>query len=327
MKQRLLSISVLGVVTLACIAFYFGGDYTAYNLAYIFSFVFLFFYALFSASTILEKIVQVIVYALVMVVQILFNTLVFRSLFEDSGVIGCLCRLLGILLIFIPIAVKQIFFYRHNGFPFCVLGEYPAMTYSELLSNKNEIASKIEKLKSTGQVLSKEHLQEILHDLPRHSSFTYINDGSLTTEYVQKAAESLNDGFIYLVITQTKSASSEVIGLFTNKRFNHISLSFDRDLQTIISYNGGEKIKPPGLNPELLERLAEKTGASIMLYQLCIRDSIYTMLEIAGLNYFEQKAAYVRPTDFIELDYYRKLQFVNRIALDNGEYAHGEENS
>lgn len=107
-----------------------------------------------------------------MVVQILFNTLVLRSLFEDNGIIGCLCRLLGILFIFIPIIIKQIFFYRRNGFPFCVLGEYPALTYSELLSNKNEIASKIEKLKSTGQVLSKAHLQEILHDLPRHSSFS-----------------------------------------------------------------------------------------------------------------------------------------------------------
>jgi len=52
----------------------------------------------------------------------------------------------------------------------------------------------------------------------------------------------------------------------------------------------------------------------------------YTMLEIAGLNYFEQKAAHVRPTDFIELDYYRKLQFVDRIVLDNGDNAYGEEN-
>lgn len=366
MKQRLFSILILGVAALAGIALYFGGGYTAYNLAYIFLFVFLFFYALFSASTVLEKIVQIIVYALVMVVQILFNTLVFRSLFEDSGIIGYLCRLLGILFIFIPIMIKQIFFYKRNGFPFCVLGEYPALTYSELLINKNEIASKIEKLKSARQVLSKEGLQEILHDLPRHNSFTYINDGSLTAEYFQRAAESLNDGFVYLIITQTKSASSEVIGLFTNKQFNHVSLSFDRELQTIISYNGGEKIKPPGLNPELLERLTEKAGASIMLYQLpatyqqkkAMLDKIqeinsegsaynliglifkfsqkpnimfcsqftYTMLKIAGLNYFEQKAAYVRPTDFIELDYYRKLQFVDRIVLDNGEYAYGEEN-
>lgn len=367
MKKQLFTILTLGVVALCCIVFYVGGDYTAYNLAYIFSFVFLFFYALFSTSTILEKIAQIIIYALILAVQILFNTLVFRSLFDDGHIIGGLCRLLGILFIFVPIVIKQVFFYRRNGFPFCTLGEYPALTYSELLSNKNEIASKIRKLKSTGQVLSIENLQEILHELPRHNSFTYINDGTLTTEYFQKAEESLNDGFIYLVITQTKSASSEVIGLFTNRQFNHISLSFDRELQTIISYNGGEKIMPPGLNPELLEHLTEKAGASIMLYQLpatyqqkkIMLDKIqelnnegsaynliglifkfsqkpnimfcsqfvYTMLETAGLNYFEQKATHVRPTDFIELDYYRKLQFVDRIILDNGENAHEEEKS
>lgn len=67
MKQRLFPILILGVVILACIAFYFGGGYTAYNLAYIFSFVFLLFYAILSASTILEKIAQIIIYALVMV--------------------------------------------------------------------------------------------------------------------------------------------------------------------------------------------------------------------------------------------------------------------
>lgn len=36
MKQRLFPILILGVVILACIAFYFGGGYTEYNLAYIF---------------------------------------------------------------------------------------------------------------------------------------------------------------------------------------------------------------------------------------------------------------------------------------------------
>ena len=116
--------------------------------------MFLLFYAIFSASTILEKIAQIIIYALVMVVQILFNTFILRNLFEDNGIIGCLCRLLGILFIFIPIIINRYSFYRRNGFPFCILGEYPALTYSELLSNKNEIASKIEKLKSTGQVLA-----------------------------------------------------------------------------------------------------------------------------------------------------------------------------
>lgn len=103
MKQRLFPILILGVVILACIAFYFGGGYTEYNLAYIFSFVFLLFYALFSASTILEKIVQIIIYALVMVVQILFNTLVLRSLFEDQRYNW----------LFMPITWNTVYLYSH----------------------------------------------------------------------------------------------------------------------------------------------------------------------------------------------------------------------
>lgn len=366
MKRRGLSILLWGSVLLACATLYFSSNYVNFILAYIFSFVFLFFYAIFSASRIIEKIVQVIIYALIMVVQILFVTLVFCPLFENSDVIGSVSKLLSIVLIFVPFMVRQIFFYKCSGYPFPSFSPYTDLSYSDLLYNRDEIGVKIAKLKNAGEVLSKERLQEIIHDLPRHNSFAYINSESLTDKYFQKATESLNDGFIYLVITQTKSAASELIGLFTNKQFNHVSLSFDKELQTIISYNGGEKIEPPGLNPELLERLAEKAGASILLYRLpatyqqkkamlgkvqninnegsaynliglvfkfsrqpnimFCSQFVYAMLEFVGLNYFEQKAVQVKPTDFIELDYYRKLQFVDRIVLDNGEYAYGEEN-
>ena len=41
---------------------------------------------------------------------------------------------------------------------------------------------------------------------------------------------------------------------------------------------------------------------------------VYTMLELAGLNYFEKDAARVIPADFIELDYYRNLEFVSIIS-------------
>lgn len=42
---------------------------------------------------------------------------------------------------------------------------------------------------------------------------------------------------------------------------------------------------------------------------------VYTMLQIADLNYFDKRAAQVAPSDFIELDYGRKLEFVRRIEL------------
>lgn len=358
MKQKLFSILTLGIILLACTALFFSCNYVVFILAYVFSFVFLLCYAVFSSSTILEKIVQAIVYALIMVSQILFDTLVIRTLLKEINTICSLGKLLGILLIFIPFIVKQLFFVKqHSGSPFTALGECSALTYSQLLHDKNEILYRINKVTAAGRKLSKENLQEIMHDLPRHSSFSYINAGSLTDNYFECAAETLHDGYIYLVITKSNSASSEIIGLFTNRQYNHVSLSFDKELRTIISYNGGERIAPPGLNPEIFEQLTHRAGASIILYRLPatyqqkqimldkIREInvegsaynllglvfkispqpnimfcsqfVYTMLELAGLNYFEKDAAHVTPTDFIELDYYRNLDFVCKIDLSN----------
>lgn len=228
----------------------------------------------------------------------------------------------------------------------------------------NTIASKIEKIKKAGKVLSKDCLEEIIRDLPRHNSFSYVNNSSLTDEYFQKAESTLNNGYIYLVITKTKSASSEVIGLFTNKQYNHVSISFDKGLHTAISYNGGSKITPPGLNPDLLERLTQNNGSTVIVYRLpatceqkCIiidkvrqintegsaynllglvtkrsyqpnimfcSQFVYTMLKTAYLNYFDMRAASVKPTDFVELDYYRKLEFAYEMNFNEASSSREE---
>lgn len=44
---------------------------------------------------------------------------------------------------------------------------------------------------------------------------------------------------------------------------------------------------------------------------------VYSILEFAGLNYFDQSPTNVRPSHFIELDYYRKLEFVYEISLND----------
>ncbi len=365
MKRNFFSILTFVIILLACTALFFCGNYVVFILAYVFSFVFLLCYAVFSASTILEKIAQVIVYALIMVSQILFDVFVVRTMLKESDTVCSLGKLLGILLIFIPFFMKQILFFKqHSGSPFTVLGECSALSYSQFLHDKEEILYRMDKLTTAGRKLSKSNIQEIIHDLPRHSSFAYINNGTLTENYFKEATDALHDGYIYLVITKSKSASSEVIGLFTNKQYNHVSLSFDRELHTIISYNGGEKIAPPGLNPEVIEQLTKREGASIIVYRLLatyeqkqamldkIREInnegsaynllglvlkvtpqpnimfcsqfVYTILELAGLNYFEKDAAHVTPTDFIELDYYRNLDFVCRIDLNKPDLSNGE---
>lgn len=341
---------LLGGVTL-----YMCKNYTVYNLVYIFCFVFIAFYGIFTPSTILSKIVQVIIYALIMAAQIVFNTLVIRTTVYDTPY--NLCRILGVCAATIPFIVRANFFHQDiKKYELPSSEEHNTITYEELICNKNEIFRKMEKIKKAGCVLSQIDMTEILYQLPRHSSFHYVNNGTLTDGYFQSAYETVNDGYVYLVVTKSKSLSSDVIGLFTDKEYNHVSLSFDEQLKTIISYNGGRRAIPPGLNAELIENLAARNGSAILVYRLSATEEqkklmiqkvekindegsaynllglvfkgsgkpnimfcsqfVYTMLKLADLNYFHKRAAQVTPSDFIELDYGRKLEFVRRISLD-----------
>jgi hypothetical protein len=355
MKQRTLLFILLTIIILACAALFMGGSYASYNLVYIFCFIFLLFFAVFSTSTIWQKAVKVVLYPLIMTAQILFNTYLIRP-FEESQFLYYLCHLLGLLIVFIPFLVERCFIFHSIDKPAVPKeGNQSVLSYSLLLQDRDAIISDIERFKKAGDILSKVRLDTIIQNLPRHSSFSYVNNGTLTDEYFQKAYSTLEDGYLYLIITKTKTAPSEVIGLFTNKQYNHVSISFDPELHTAISYNGGEKILPPGLNPELLERLTHNNGSAVMVYKLpaasnqkkIIIDEIqkintegsaynllglvlkfsyrpnimfcsqfvYTMLKLADLNYFENYAAYVKPSDFVELDYHRKLLFEYEITL------------
>lgn len=367
MKKNIFPVGLLILIAfLMSVVLFLNGNYVVYILSYVFCFTFLFCHAVFSASTIGEKIAQIIVYALILASQILFAVLVVEPSKNQE-----LCRLMGVIILFAPFLIRQIFFWKPLNVS-CIapsLEEWSALSYAQLLCDTEEIIDKIVKAKKAGRVLSKGQISGIIRDLPQHHVFSYVNKGSLTREYFEKAQGSLKDGYLYLILTMSRSAASEVIGLFTKKQYNHVSLSFDLNLYTIISYNGGEKVEPPGLNPELVKNLAGREGASVIVYRIPasyeqkrkILDKVYeinqegsaynlmgllfkfsyqpnimfcsqfvyTMLEVAGLNYFEKDAAHVTPADFVELDYCRKLEFVRMITLNkmdscDGEYANGK---
>ncbi len=113
------------------------------------------------------------------------------------------------------------------------------------------------------QVVSQGCVYDLGRDLTRHNCFRYCNRGSLSSAYFAQATAALSDGYIYLALTHSNSPAGEVIGLFTGRAYNHISLAFDRALKTLVSYNGGEGGEAPGLNPETLKGLAERKGASV----------------------------------------------------------------
>ncbi len=195
-----------------------------------------------------------------------------------------------------------------------------------------------------------------LADLPRHNPFAYRNRNTLKAAYFTKARETLNDGYIYLILSSTGTPPSEVASFCTKRTHAHISLSFDPQLETIISYNGGERINRPGLNPEKISYFFQKPDANMIIYKLPVTSSqketllaeverinregssynyigwqatgrrenimfcsqfIYQLFERVGIGYFSKNPARIRPTDFVELDYNRKLIYCSSFYLQD----------
>jgi hypothetical protein len=265
-----------------------------------------------------------------------------------------IAKIIGISIVLIPLFINTI----HPGnkrvesyLP--SVQDTAVFTFNELIENIDNIADIINKGQKS---LSKDNIYELLKYLPRHNSFRYINKESITDEYFESAYQTLTDPNIYIIISNTGSPASEIISMFTRKKYNHASLSFDKELKTIISYNGGEKLYPPGLNMEIIEYFNKKQDSSIIVYSVLLSAEnkkmiidkikeinsqgnaynlfglvfkssfkpnimfcsqfVYRMLKIAGLSYFEKQDGQIKPTDLIELDYYRKLSYEYEIKLN-----------
>jgi hypothetical protein len=187
--------------------------------------------------------------------------------------------------------------------------------------------------------LSLRDIGELVRELPRHSSSRYITRRSLPETYFDRAYATLDDPYVYIVLSDTGSPASRLIRIFTAAVYNHVSLSFDRALATLVSYNGGNRVSSPGLNAEGLSVLNGKAGASLVVYRLSLEPAqkrmlidriarinregssynllglvtkksklpnimfcsqfVYSSLDEAGLAYFEKEEGKVQPEDFI----------------------------
>lgn len=216
----------------------------------------------------------------------------------------------------------------------------------ELKRPLSEISNKINTAKD---------IRNPIIDFLRHNTFNCINRRSVSEEYFKEVEETLDNGYVYIVLSSTGSAVGKLSDKVTKKEYVHASISFDEDLKTIISYNGGENIYCPGLNQEMIEFFDKKPDANIIVYRIKasreqkekilegvkkINDQessynilglflpysnksniifcsqfVYTMLKLGGLEYFDKKPEEVRPTDFVELDYERKLEYCTKIFV------------
>ena len=298
----------------------------------------------------------IVCYSMLLPIQIIaFTAALFGG--PNEGITYFIVRSIGILLLLVPFFLEKISTRsRYTEFAFPSQEEVGTVSFAFMEELKSTVTNRREDLSRLSSGASPGRIKQIVTDLPRHSSLRYINQGHLTEKYFRAAEASLTDPSLYIVVSNTGSPASEFINVFTQKNFNHVSLSFDRELTTIISYNGGERVYPPGLNQEMLTYFNQKSNASMMVYRLeasaeqkallidqvrRINDEgsaynliglvfkyshkpnimfcsqfVYKMLQTAGLTYFEKNAAAVTPTDLIEQDYRRKLQFDREITFE-----------
>lgn len=193
---------------------------------------------------------------------------------------------------------------------------------------------------SSCSTLTMRDIGDLARDMGRHNSFKYINSKTLPESWFGSAAETMDEPAVYIVLSDTGSPASKLISRFTKKRYNHVSLALDSGLETLVSYNNGRRSGMPGLNPERIEDLNLKPDASIAVYRLSARPEqkqaiigrierinregsaynllglvtkqsfqpnimfcsqfVYTMLDEAGLNYFEMQDSRVQPEDFVD---------------------------
>ena len=244
---------------------------------------------------------------------------------------------------------------NYDWFYIPFISDIGMITYSDLKILYEKRKNVKENLNKKIRILNKNNVKQLVTEINKTNSFKYINKKTLDKKYFKNAYDSLKDENIYLVISNTGTVASETLSLFTNKDFNHISIAFDSKLKTIVSYNGGENINLPGLNMERIEYFYKKKDSSILIYSLKVNKEaklkmikfienineegsaynflglplnksfkpnimycsqfVYKLLEKTDMLYFTKTSRNIKPTDFIELDYTRKLKFEEEIKL------------
>ena len=353
------------IILLAMAGLLIFGTYTIYILVYIATFLVLLARTSQPRGQNLVKLGLIFVFGFFLAVQIVVAT----QLLLVRGIEGGRVpidperasywprRIVCTLILVIPlIMARYIVVGKYSQLYLPSIKETGTIGFAEVKDVVSRVKNFVEIAGSTGENLAPGKLVELAGDLTRHNSFNYINEGSLTENYFSKAEEMMADPHLYLIISRTGSPGSDFISLFTHKTYNHASISFDRELETAVSYNGGNNVYPPGLNPEMITDFTKRGNASLLIYSLpCAPEQkrnilqkireinehgsaynilglvtkhsfrpnimfcsqfVYKLLEAEGLIYFEKVGRSVDPTDFIELDYRRVLKFEYEIGME-----------
>ncbi|MDR1271678.1 MAG: hypothetical protein LBK04_01610 [Clostridiales Family XIII bacterium] len=342
------------IIAVLLIGLYFYGNIALFISVYLGVFIFVAVRAMQLKGRKRAVLALMLSYFIIFIIQLIFyvNTLASPGAWLEHP----LKKLFAIFALLLPVVISRYVSVSNNAEIYLPsLKEATTIGFAEIHDYSGKIKGAIDVIQGARKSLSPENIRGILGNINRNDSFDYVNNGTLTEDYFKVARQSMGDPYIYIIITDTGSPTSEIISVFTQKQFNHASLSFDADMKTIVSYNGGEGIYPPGLNQEMLSWFHKKPDSGILIYRLSVSAEqkmaalerigkinregsayntvglltnksykpnimycsqfVYSIIESVGAAYFDAPTGAIHPTDFIEKDYYRKLEFVEAIRL------------
>lgn len=126
-------------------------------------------------------------YAVALGVQVVFCVQVIfpeGAVFQDAP----FRRAFGVLLLLLPLVVSRyVAVGKYARFYLPSLQDLSAVSFAQLQRKARQAAQAADSLHQAEESLCLENWREVLEDLPRHNSFRYINNGSLTEEYFQEA--------------------------------------------------------------------------------------------------------------------------------------------
>jgi hypothetical protein len=343
------------LVLLVSIALIVYGNRDFYMLTYLLAAVLLSLRALMLPTRKRIKTQMIVLYLLFLIFQFGFIFTIFAKVTTTKLL---LAKILGLCFFITPFTFENIFLnddYTRMYFP--NKDKVTTFSYSFFKEYRDELIQGLDNVKHMRKGVTAKNLHDVITDLPRHGYLGYVNNGTLGEEYFKEAQATLDDHNVYIILSNTGTSAGELIGAFTKRVYAHSSIAFDKDLKTIISFNGGQKIDPPGLNHETLEFFNNKPDSSIIVYRLkttreqkeqmiqnvrkineegsayniigIIRldlnkpnmmlcsQFIYVLLKSVGLEYFDKEPNRVKPTDLVELDYHRNLEFEYEIYLND----------
>jgi hypothetical protein len=130
-------------------------------------------------------------------------------------------KLFAVVLTILPFVFEQFVLVNKSAeFYLPSTEDVTTITFQELRTRQENIIELFGRISNASKSLSPENVKAVFYSLPTHSATKYVNNGSLTDEYMTSAYATLDDPHIYLAISNTGSAASEIISVFTQKQYN-----------------------------------------------------------------------------------------------------------